>query len=227
MGTCHRRPPAGIAVPIPDFGVFPNKEDNDDFTIEDLEQQEIDTGNYWSLEDYADKDKVMQKIMDPQREWVKVFSDEGELSQYLGGEKPIFNPFGLVLKEIKDERNETVGMKERLILDSKITNANKAARCRQRVVLPRVVDPVHNAMKLLRWIRRHKLIKSFVSWLIADYEDAFWMIPLRKRERRFQCARFGGKVMALLRTGQGTKKRRAYLEPHLSTHRTLGPVSVR
>ena len=43
------------------------------------------------------------------------------------------------------------------------------------------------------------------SWMVLDFEDAYYLMPLHPEERRFHCARHAGKIIIFLRTGQGAK----------------------
>ena len=132
---------------------------------------DIDLHNYSSLEDYEKADEVVGKLLEPQRGWVAAFKSEAELVNFLEGEAPVYNPFGLVLKDIKDPEGNKVGVKERLILDGRRSRANDLANAAQRLALPRFSDPVQDALKLLHRLPRRlrRQLKLLLSWLIADY----------------------------------------------------------
>ena len=44
-----------------------------------------------------------------------------------------------------------------------------------------------------------------IEQVVADYSDAFWIMPLAFNERRFQVVRWRGLWIVLLRTGQGAR----------------------
>ena len=95
--------------------------------------------------------------------------------------------------------------------------ANSCARAAQRIVLPRHFDAVDDALKLLRHLeklqraaRRHASRRpcqaaARVEHLIADFIDAYWLVPLHPRERPFQVAMWKKDYLVFLRTGQGAK----------------------
>ena len=46
---------------------------------------------------------------------------------------------------------------------------------------------------------------SQVYLLVADVQDAFWLIPLAWEERRYFVAKFNGRYLVFLRTAQGSR----------------------
>ena len=98
-----------------------------------------------------------------------------ELTTYLHGESPILSKLGLIIK----------GPKKRMILDTKESGLKHCAAKHQRVLLPRLLDAVTQALSLMSTLGPGMAMQ----WFVLDFGDAFWQIPLDPRERRFFCAK--------------------------------------
>eukprot|EP00959_Pyramimonas_sp_CCMP1952_P413668 8667694-Pyramimonas_sp.AAC.1 len=72
--------------------------------------------------------------------------------------------------------------KRRLILDCKQSGVNASARQRQRIVLLRLSDVIGDALYLLRECQHEPMQE--VEWLVLDFTDWFYNIPLKHVERR-------------------------------------------
>ena len=110
--------PGGIEMPIPDFGLYPHRDDPLALSVKELEAMNLNFDNYQSLTEYANANEVIEKFTDPKKKWIKVCASRDEATEFLGAE-PIFNPLGLVLKDIINEEGTITGVKERLILDAR------------------------------------------------------------------------------------------------------------
>ena len=91
--------------------------------------------------------------------------------------------------------------KTRIILDAKESNVTSATLRRFRSILLRVMDAVSDALHLTSQCKKGECVEQ----LIADVSDAFWLVPLEPRERRFFVAKFWGKFSVFLRTAQGSR----------------------
>ena len=121
-----------------------------------------------------------------------------ELHEFVGG-APILNKIGLIVRERNGE------VKKRMILDTKQSGLKHCAAKHERVLLPRLLDTIVQALNLQSTCQQGEELDFFV----LDYSDAFWQIPLHPEERRFFCAKvqIGGKVqyVVFLRAVQGSR----------------------
>lgn len=121
-----------------------------------------------------------------------------ELAAKVGG-PPTLSKLGCIKKtKMNLETGETI-TKSRIILDCKRSHVSRAARRTHKAVLPRVTDAITS---LLRTLARSE---EEVTMLIADITDAFWLIPLKKEERKYFTATLRGKYYSFNRTAQGSR----------------------
>ena len=117
-------------------------------------------------------------------------------------------PWVLSSRNAKNAEGDVIGVKERLILDARRSRTNAAARARQRILLPMLLDAVRNLLRHgARAIRRRRKMTKTCSWLVLDYEDAYYIIPLHPSERRFHCARYGNNVIIFFAPDRGRRLR--------------------
>ena len=86
---------------------------------------------------------------------------------------------GLIVKE-KDGR-----ISKRMILDTKQSRLKECSAKHQRVLLPRLLDTITQALNLMSTAKPGE----DTEWMVLDYSDAFWQVPLHPHERRFFCAK--------------------------------------
>ena len=125
--------------------------------------------------------------------WVKTFRRIVDAKRYLGNVQPVVSRLGLIVKHKKDKQGKVISTKKRLILDAKASHANDLAAASQRIILPRPIEGVDDALKLMRHARarqKHGQEALRVEHLVADFSDAYWMVPLHPEERPFQVAMF-------------------------------------
>jgi hypothetical protein len=119
-----------------------------------------------------------------------------ELRAYLGAE-PVLNKVGVITKERAGK------VKKRIILDTKVAGTKECSAKHQRVLLPRLLDAILQALILYDQCGPGESM----DWFVLDFTEAFWQIPLHPSERRFFCARvpINGvlKYIVYLRTVQG------------------------
>ena len=207
--------PAGICLQIPDIGVFPTKDSMPTASLDEVYAEQLALGgNYSSLEDDVDAEAIMSEILDPAKRWVKTFTSEADVKHYLGAD-PVVSPLGLVTKHKKDDKGVVVSTKKRVSLDAKRSRANELARSSHRLLLPRPHHAIDDTLCMQRSLRArlrraadHARRKDglAVEQLVADYEDAYWAVPLAFPERRFQVFRWRELWAVLLRTGQGARE---------------------
>ena len=85
-----------------------------------------------------------------------------------------------------------------MILDCRVSGTNSATTKYERIVLPLVWDVVRNALGLMAG----KVDGSEVSWLVCDFQDAFYKLPLNWAEQGYYAVVFQGRVYIWLRVGQ-------------------------
>ena len=128
---------------------------------------------------------------------LKAFDTEAQLRDLLDGRAPILNKICIISKE------RAGVVKKRMILDTKVSGLKKCSAKHQRVLLPRLLDAVIQALRLYDKCEQHEQMEFFV----LDFSEAFWQVPLAPCERRYFCARLDlqNKVQFLvfLRTVQG------------------------
>ena len=90
-----------------------------------------------------------------------------------------------------------------MTLDTKASRIKQCSAKYQRVILPRLLDTIIAALKLLATCDE----REGVSLFVLDFTEAFWQIPLSPAERRFFAARLNidgvEKFLVFLRMVQG------------------------
>ena len=90
------------------------------------------------------------------------------------GSDPVLSKFGCVVQERRNHITGKVKIKRRVILDTKQSKVKFGTNCGYRSVLPRVSDAIFGALEQMHEAQEEELIE----WLIADFKDTFWLIPL-------------------------------------------------
>ena len=179
-----RGAPMGLDCVIEPGGLFPEKQEAPERSVDELDKLEVQTSNHQSFEELHGEDKppawsLLQEQVD--QGFAYCFADAEEAERALGG-KVHPSPLGNVTTE-KDDGS----LKHRLIQDQRMNNVNAAAVLPERQVLPRGVD--HGAD--LAFLNEDKKDTEELNTLILDFKDAFMSIPVAPREKRFNCARTG------------------------------------
>eukprot|EP00435_Cladocopium_sp_Y103_P022058 s1576_g5.t1 len=191
--------PAGLEADTGDLdNYFPQvalEEEGEDSW--DLLTTEFETfQNYLGVEDDPEAYETLESYHE--KGFLDKFSSIQELETEVGG-RPTLSKLGCIKKtKVNVETGETV-TKTRIILDCKRSHVSRAARRLHKAVLPRVTDAVQS---LLRNMAR---APGEVTMLIADITDAFWLIPLRKCERKYFTAMLRGNFYSFNRTAQGSR----------------------
>ena len=183
--------PAGISREINDpGGIFPTEDD-------ELELEEVDLPdpmkhrNYGSVDDDDMAEPEVDRLI--ATGFVKAFDNYNSFVTWLNG-KPHLSKMGMITKE-KDGRT-----KRRLILDCKESRVNERARKGGKLILPRVSDVVDDTLYLMRQCTAGQQ----VEWLILDFTDWFFNVPLHPDERKNFTLAYKQKYVAYLTQAQGS-----------------------
>lgn len=154
--------------------------------------------NYVGVEDNQDALQALQSYAS--KGYLRKFQTLVGLRAHLGGE-PILSKLGCILKTKTNPVTGISTKKSRIILDCRRSSVSKVAHRTHKSVLPRVSDAIQSTLALMGDCRGDET----VTFLIADIVDAFWLIPLKKCERRFFTARLKGVYYSFERTAQGSR----------------------
>ena len=155
---CGDGVPSGLRRQPEDCGIFPKMDDESDAETMDMTDNVDDFEPYASVENDEDAWSEVMRIVD--KGWLKQLPNIEEVTRYLG-ERPVLSKFGLI---VKVRHGKT---KKRLILDGKSLGVSSRASKGQRIILPRLLDVVYDALNLLATGKR-------VTFLVLDFADAFF-----------------------------------------------------
>ena len=192
--------PAGITQEIPSRNIFPTysmEEDSAEVSPDDLRTSE-DFCNYSGVEGDAEVAAEIKRLV--ALGYAREFTSLSAAEAFTKG-KIVLSKIG-VIKKIRAGI-----MRLRMVIDSKASRVSKATRKFERTTLPRVLDVVQDQLTLLVVAQtlRHQGVDADLEHLIADFKDAFFVIPNHPKERRFFCVEFGGKILVMMRTTQGSR----------------------
>ena len=91
-------------------------------------------------------------------------------------------------------------MKNRLILDCRISGSNDKTTKSERIILPRIWDLIKDALALANQLTSGEEL----SLLVCDFTDAFYMVPLGIDEQRYFSAYHRGRWYVWTRVAQGS-----------------------
>ena len=192
--------PAGIVQDIPYRNIFPahsEEEDAAEVNPEDLYTSE-DFRNYSGVEHDPEVAAELKRLT--------TLGYAREFDSLKAAEK--FTRGRVVLSKIGVIKKLRAGvMRLRMVVDSKASRVSKATRKYERTTLPRVLDVVQDHLTLLAFAERlrEQGEDAELESLIADFKDAFFLLPNHPSERRYFCVEFGGKIYVMLRTTQGSR----------------------
>jgi hypothetical protein len=197
--------PAGILKEIESRGIFPRYSDEEDTTTVDPEmlRTDPDHANYSGVE--GDEEVAEELLRLHIARYVRKFKTIEQVTAYLKG-TPILSKLGV----IRTVRNGVA--KNRLVVDSKRSDVTASTRKFERVLLPRVLDVVHDGLDLMATAEgpvlqgeNAKEWEASLEFMIADFKDAFYILPNLKEERRFFVIRFRGEFFVFVKTTQGSR----------------------
>ena len=191
--------PAGLRCDTSELdGVCPRVESTREGDFNELETEFGSFANYSGVEENAEAAEALESYV--KKGYLMKFGSLEDMERYLG-EKPVLSKIGCIVKQKKNHVTGTVTTKTRIILDCKASSVSRVADRTHKSVLPRVTDAIQSALSVQADLRAGESL----VFLVADVVDAFWLIPLRKEERRFFCAKLRGGYYCFLRTAQGSR----------------------
>ena len=143
--------------------------------------------NYSSIEDSIYGVEVLEELFG--KGFVYKYYDKKDVCSRLGGKMPILSKLALITT-IKDGV-----LKHRLILDCRISGVNDAAIKVERILLPSAWDVIHDTLSM-----HAKIIPKageVMKYLVCDFKDAFFMLPLWAAECIYGGTLFRGVVLHL------------------------------
>ena len=192
--------PGGILLHPELDGLFPKVTEEEEF-------ERLDPEGLWTdLDQFANYEGIESN--EAARETIQGYADAGflkvcdsldECRKYLGAE-PVVSKLGCITK-VKTLQGGSRVTKHRIILDAKRSLVTASTSRRYKSVLPRATDVVWDALEL----QSDALPGEITTLLVADVENAFWLLPLAPSERRFFVAKLRGKYFVFLRTAQGSR----------------------
>ena len=184
--------PAGIERPVTDpSNVFPPSAAEDTPEALDYVVDPDKHVNYTSVDEDPMAEPEVQRLIATGFVWAT--KDYHEFVRRIGG-KPHFSKLGMITKE-KDNK-----IKRRLILDCKESGVNRTAAKGGRLTLPRATDAVDDALQLLKLAKPGQSIE----WLVLDFTDWFFNIPLHPDERRHFTIKYKDQYLCYLTQAQGS-----------------------
>ena len=187
--------PAGIELNIEDPGhIFPpDNGEQEHMEWCELSESPFAHSNYSSVDEDIMAGPEVERLIDTG--FVFACTSLSEFEQALQG-KPHLSKLGMITKE-KDGRT-----KRRLILDCKESKVNIKAKKGGRLILPRLTDVVDDALHLMH--RTGSRLGEDVEWLILDFTDWFFNIPLHPQERKHFTMSYKGTFIAYKTQAQGS-----------------------
>jgi len=185
--------PAGIRCVPADRGIFPRVDD----VMDDPELLGTFDCNLTQSRHLDEQDIALEKFEEfRDKGYVKEFASYEDLVKFLDGEVPVISDVHVITKI----RNGNA--KHRIILNCKKAGLTRSSQRSERSILPRVTDAVADVMDL----SLANTVGGFLLQIgVLDFADAFWLIPLHRRERRFFTTRIGRRFFAFLKTAQGSR----------------------
>eukprot|EP00971_Amphidinium_carterae_P349784 6491222-Amphidinium_carterae.1 len=181
--------PMALRLPVPSAGIFPPREEDEN--LADLDTLVAgDLGDDIESAPHAESEFHEYERLG----FVKRFNSLCELESFLG-QPPVLSRIHVLVKQIG------LQCKLRTIFDAKASGLSAATANPEKVMLPRIVDVVTDAMHMLRRLET----TSVPQMLVLDFTQAFWQIPIAPSERRHFCTRVGSSYFAYLRVAQGSR----------------------
>ena len=187
--------PAGILNPILDRGIFPTYDPTVD--VADLAAEELASDSAFVNYSGTEQDNEVASELDRQVRagYAISFDTLEECEAYLKA-SPVLSKIGVI------RRMRNGKLKIRMVVDSKQSGVSRATRKFERTLLPRALDVVLDAMDLMQSSSSQGTTLQF---MVADFRDAFFILPNSPSERRFFCVRFRGKFIVFTKTTQGSR----------------------
>jgi hypothetical protein len=212
--------PAGILLQPDIGGVFPPAQEGDPEPPDMLSTDLDSFTNYPGVDGDVDVQESLKGFWErnPKKRWLQKCKNLKSVRKFLKGKPPVLSRLGLVVRTRKGRT------KKRIILDTKESGVGKTSRKSYRVILPRNLDFVNDSLDLLSACAPEEPdelleedpptpassssssgLEEDVEWMILDFIDAFWLIPLALLERRYFVAKLGKIFYVFRRTPQGSR----------------------
>ena len=182
--------PAGLDIHIPACGIFPEQslEHDDPSALIDL-QDDSCFANYEGIEDNDDAATAIFGLRD--KDMIQEFASLDDVKSYLG-ETPILSKVGAIKRPSGPDR---------IIVDSNRSGVSLATNKPERVVLPRQTDLIEDALQHLATHEQHPGVTS--EFMVLDFSNAFFIVPLRREERKYFVIQFRSKFYVFKVMAQG------------------------
>ena len=190
--------PGGVRAHPLDRGVFPIVPADERPAVEDPEALHTDFDefvNYLGTECDDDAFQELERLVG--KKFVRRFDTLDEVIRFLDGETPVLSRIGIITK-LRGGK-----LRKRIVLDLKQSGLTSASAKTERVLLAKALDPIWDMLDLLADVG--SVDPDNCEWLVLDFSDAFWMLPLHKAERRFFVAKFRGRFYCFVRVAQGSR----------------------
>ena len=190
--------PGGLLLHPEPCGIFPpsreDERDLDDLTS--LPRLGEDFSSYQTVEEEDEAWEEVNRLAD--LGYLRRYDPYEQVCAALGDE-PVLSKFGMI---VKSKGGKT---KKRIILDGKQSRVTRCATKRERVILPRVPDVVHDALHMMAAHSTQSNSDWDVEFTVLDFTDAFWTLPLSSFERKFFASRLRGEFFVYRRLAQGSR----------------------
>ena len=191
---CKTGAPAGIEEDFELEGIFPVADPED---IENPDELECDPETFTNYDGFDDDQEAVEEILKfKDKQYLKEFDSLADLKTYFNGKDPILSRFGCIT------RTKNGRLKKRIILDLKQSNITKCTKRKWRAILPRMMDLVADTLDLSCDLEAKE---ECIEFLVLDFVDAFWNIPLSFKERRYFVGKVRQKFYVYLRSAQGSR----------------------
>ena len=143
--------------------------------------------NYKSVEDAPD---IALQILDSKvkKGWAQRYATVEQMAKAVNlstAQVPL-NKLGLITKQRADG-----SLKHRLIWDLRRSQVNEELHQGQRILLPRFRDMVGDVLEIAQYNSGQQIL-----FTVADFSDAFHLIPVNEQEIKYQTVIFGNKLYA-------------------------------
>ena len=186
--------PAGLRMQPEDCHIFPRTS----LQANSPEDLETDFSTHTPYASVESDDMAWEEILGMvQKRWLRRFDTLEEVTCYLG-EAPVLSKFGMLTK-VRGGR-----VKRRLILDGKVSGVSAVASKLERILLPKLLDVAVDVMDIAT-ANAHAPDDEDAEFLVLDFQDAFWHMPLSLSERKWFVARLRNQYFVYLRNAQGSR----------------------
>ena len=198
--------PMGIDKRPEPRGIFPVYTDAQAATsTADLLTEQPDFDDHTLAEE--DQDALAELESMVARTWIRKFKSRHQAKRFVRGRLVTSKLFVITkTKKVKTKRGTwTDKVKKRLLLDLKASGISSASVKCERVVLPRILDTIFDALELLRVIRRRRRAGARLRYLILDFRHAFYHFPVWPGEQRYLTTRVSNLWYVWTRATQGSR----------------------